>query len=57
MGIEFIFERLVSLAKTQFAATHGTGQMVDELAAKDQRERLLVEQVMVLTRDPSFFVL
>ena len=57
MGIEFIFERLVSLAKTQFSATHGTGQMVNELAAKDQRERLLVEQVMVLTRDPSVFVL
>ena len=56
VGIESVFERLVSLAKTKFAATDSTCQMINELAAKDQGECFLVEQVILLTKDPSFSV-
>lgn len=36
VGIEFVFKRWIWLAKTDFVATDGTGQKVNELAAKDQ---------------------
>ena len=48
VSVEFIFKQFVSVAESDFTAFNRTCQKVNELAAEDQRQSLLVEQVVFL---------
>lgn len=56
MGVQFSFKRQVTIFEAEFAALNSATQIVDELAAKDQRQGLLIEQVIFFARDPLFTV-
>jgi hypothetical protein len=51
--VELLFEAMVFFAHVHFLLSDGPGEAVDELPAKDQREGLLVEQIVVFAWDPS----
>jgi hypothetical protein len=53
MFVEPLFEAMVFSANLYFLLADGPGEAVDELPAKDQREGLLVEQIVVFAWDPS----
>ena len=46
----------LAIAEAEFAALDSASQIVDELAAKDQRQGFLIEQVIFFARDPLFTV-
>ena len=52
MFVEPLFEAMVFSANLYFLLADGPGEAVDELPAKDQREGLLVEQIVVFAWDP-----
>ena len=51
--IKLLFEVMVFFANVYFLLPDGAGEAVDELPAEDQREGLLVEQIVVFAWDPS----
>ena len=54
--IEFTFDLLILEISLQFAPSYSKFEMVDELTTKDQREGLLVKQVVIFTWDPTLFL-
>ena len=52
MGVQFSFKRQVAISEAELAVLNSATQIVDELAARDQRQGLLIEQVIFLARDP-----
>ena len=51
--VKLLFEVMVFFANVYFLLADGPCEAVNELPAKDQGEGLLVEQIVVLARDPS----
>jgi len=51
--VKLLFEAMVLFANVHFLLTNGPCEAVDELPAKDQREGLLVEQIVIFAWDPS----
>lgn len=52
--VELAFKLGVGLCKVQVSKVSGSSEVIDELAAKDQGEGFLVEQVVLFARDPAF---
>ena len=53
MFVKLLFETMVFPAHLYFLLADGPGEAFDELPAEDQREGLLVEQIVVFAWDPS----
>ena len=51
--VKLLFEAMVFPAHLYFLLADGPGEAFDELPAEDQREGLLVEQIVVFAWDPS----
>jgi hypothetical protein len=52
--VEFTFKLGVGLFKVQVSMLNASPEVIEELAPKDQREGLLVEQIVLFAWNPAF---
>ena len=54
--VELTFKVGVNLFKVRVSLLSGSSELIDELAAKDQGEGFLIEQIGILARNPAFLL-
>jgi hypothetical protein len=52
--VELALKRVVGFFKVQVSKVSGSCEVIDELATKNQGEGFLVEEIVILARDPAF---
>ena len=52
--IKLVFKLAVGLFEVQVSTASGSSEVIDELTTKDQGESFLVEEIVILARDPAF---